>query len=212
MPEAGAAETPASPVSGVILSNYLVQHTLGQGTFGKVKLAQHMPTGERVAIKILEKARIKEVADAQRVAREIKILKRMCVILVLRFHGVAQFFYKLLFVNTQPYPPPVLLFLTCSRHPNVIQLFEVIDAPRQIFLVMEFLDGGELFDYIVRHQRIREDVAVRFFHDIVDGLSYLHRKEVAHRDLKPVSVSACVCVCVRVCVCVCVCVCVVTAY
>ena len=91
------------------------------------------------------------------------------------------------------------------RHPNVIQLFgmscalfasfgphvyhatylpllpEVIDAPRQIFLVMEYLDGGELFDYIVRHQRIREDVAVRFFHDIVDGLSYLHRKEVAHR-------------------------------
>lgn len=108
-----------------------------------------MPTGERVAIKILEKARIKEVADAQRVAREIKILKRI-------------------------------------RHPNVIQLFEVIDAPRQIFLVMEYLDGGELFDYIVKHQRIREDVAVRFFHDIVDGLSYLHRKEVAHRDLKPV--------------------------
>ena len=150
-----APESPASPAAGtsggVVLSNYLVQHTLGQGTFGKVKLAQHMPTGERVAIKILEKARIKEVADAQRVAREIKILKRI-------------------------------------RHPNVIQLFEVIDAPRQIFLVMEFLDGGELFDYIVRHQRIREDVAVRFFHDIVDGLSYLHRKEVAHRDLKPENV------------------------
>jgi len=39
----------------------------------------------------------------------------------------------------------------------------------------------------VRHGRIREDVAVRFFHDIVDGLSYVHGKEIAHRDLKPVS-------------------------
>ena len=69
-----SAEPPGSPTGtagGVVLSNYLVQHTLGQGTFGKVKLAQHMPTGERVAIKILEKARIKEVADAQRVAREM---------------------------------------------------------------------------------------------------------------------------------------------
>jgi 5'-AMP-activated protein kinase, catalytic alpha subunit len=81
MPDPAAVpESPASPAAGgVILSNYLVQHTLGQGTFGKVKLAVHMPTGERVAIKILEKARIKEVADAQRVAREIKILKRMLV-------------------------------------------------------------------------------------------------------------------------------------
>jgi 5'-AMP-activated protein kinase catalytic alpha subunit len=136
-------------LQGVIIGNYLVKETLGQGTFGKVKLAVHMLTKEKVAIKILEKAKIREVADAQRVAREIKILKRV-------------------------------------RHPNVIQLFEVIDTPKQILLVMEHLDSGELFDYIVRHQKIREDVAVRFFHDIVDGLAYLHKKEVAHRDLKPV--------------------------
>jgi serine/threonine protein kinase len=50
--------------------------TIGEGTFGKVKIAVHAPTGERVAVKILEKSRIKDQADVRRVNREIKILKR----------------------------------------------------------------------------------------------------------------------------------------
>jgi 5'-AMP-activated protein kinase catalytic alpha subunit len=57
-------------LQGVIIGNYLVKETLGQGTFGKVKLAVHMLTKEKVAIKILEKAKIREVADAQRVASQ----------------------------------------------------------------------------------------------------------------------------------------------
>lgn len=50
--------------------------TVGEGTFGKVKLAVHVPTGEKVAVKILEKNRIKDQADVRRVNREIKILKK----------------------------------------------------------------------------------------------------------------------------------------
>lgn len=50
--------------------------TVGEGTFGKVKLAVHIPTGEKVAVKILEKSRIKDQADVRRVNREIKILKK----------------------------------------------------------------------------------------------------------------------------------------
>ena len=50
---------------------------------------------------------------------------------------------------------------------------------------MEFCEGGELFDYIVKHTRIKEPVAVRFFHQIIDGLDYLHKVNVIHRDLKP---------------------------
>ncbi|GIQ92716.1 hypothetical protein KIPB_016645, partial [Kipferlia bialata] len=42
------------------------------------------------------------------------------------------------------------------EHPNVVHLLEVIDTPRHIYLVMEMLNNGELFDYIVAHQRIRE--------------------------------------------------------
>lgn len=49
--------------------------TLGEGTFGKVKMATHILTGEKVAIKILEKEKIVDVSDVERVSREIHILK-----------------------------------------------------------------------------------------------------------------------------------------
>mmetsp|Transcript_9382 Transcript_9382/g.12974 ORF Transcript_9382/g.12974 Transcript_9382/m.12974 type:complete len:812 (+) Transcript_9382:111-2546(+) len=59
-----------------IVGQYMLGKTIGEGTFGKVKLAIHIPTGEKVAVKILEKSRIKEQADVRRVNREIKILKK----------------------------------------------------------------------------------------------------------------------------------------
>ena len=54
---------------------YLLGKTIGEGTFGKVKLATHTLTGEKVAIKILVKEKIIDVADVQRVSRQIHILK-----------------------------------------------------------------------------------------------------------------------------------------
>jgi 5'-AMP-activated protein kinase, catalytic alpha subunit len=57
------------------IGNYLFGKTLGKGTFGKVKLATHILTGEKVAVKILEKSKIYDVSDVERVTREIQILK-----------------------------------------------------------------------------------------------------------------------------------------
>ena len=54
-----------------------VGKSLGKGTFGKVKMAHHILTKENVAIKILEKARIKDKKDIERISREIKILKKV---------------------------------------------------------------------------------------------------------------------------------------
>ena len=64
-----------------------------------------MPTNEKVAIKILEKDRIVDVADVERVSREIHILKLI-------------------------------------RHPNIIQLYEIIETPKHLFLIMEFMESG----------------------------------------------------------------------
>lgn len=60
-----------------IIQSYLkfTGDTLGEGTFGKVKMATHILTGEKVAIKILEKEKIVDVSDVERVSREIHILK-----------------------------------------------------------------------------------------------------------------------------------------
>jgi len=75
------------------VGNYILSKTLGEGTFGKVKLGIYTLTNERVAVKILEKSRIMDVSDIERVTREIHILKLI-------------------------------------RHPNIIQLYEIIETPR----------------------------------------------------------------------------------
>lgn len=77
-PRARPAGAPprGSDNGGKVIGPYMLGKTIGEGTFGKVKIAVHAPTGERVAVKILEKSRIKDQADVRRVNREIKILKK----------------------------------------------------------------------------------------------------------------------------------------
>lgn len=75
--------------------------------------------------------------------------------------------------------------LKLIRHPNIIQLFEIIETPKQLFLIMEFVSGGELFDYIVKKQKLKEAEACKFFQQIICGIEYLHELGIVHRDLKP---------------------------
>eukprot|EP00419_Tripos_fusus_P049664 CAMPEP_0172837576 /NCGR_PEP_ID=MMETSP1075-20121228/27296_1 /TAXON_ID=2916 /ORGANISM="Ceratium fusus, Strain PA161109" /LENGTH=847 /DNA_ID=CAMNT_0013680983 /DNA_START=29 /DNA_END=2569 /DNA_ORIENTATION=+ len=131
------------------IGHYILMKTIGEGTFGKVKLGYHILTGERVAVKVLEKERIVNVDDVERVAREIHILK----------------------------------LIRASRH--IIQLYEIIETPHQLYLIMEYACGGELFDYIVQHGRAEEREACRFLHQILAGVEQVHEMRVCHRDLKP---------------------------
>ena len=75
--------------------------------------------------------------------------------------------------------------LKMIRHPNIIQLFEIIETPKQLFLIMEYVSGGELFDYIVKKQKLKEVEACKFFQQIICGIEYLHELGIVHRDLKP---------------------------
>lgn len=71
------------------------------------------------------------------------------------------------------------------RHPHIIRLYEVIETKEDIFMIMEYVPGGELFDYIVTHGRLNENDARRFFQQIISGVEYCHSHMVVHRDLKP---------------------------
>ncbi|XP_016649485.1 PREDICTED: SNF1-related protein kinase catalytic subunit alpha KIN10 [Prunus mume] len=132
----------------VYLPNYKLGKTLGIGSFGKVKIAEHALTGHKVAIKILNRRKIKNMEMEEKVRREIKILR---------------------------------LFM----HPHIIRLYEVIETPSDIYVVMEYVKSGELFDYIVEKGRLQEDEARNFFQQIISGVEYCHRNMVVHRDLKP---------------------------
>ncbi|XP_051120706.1 CBL-interacting serine/threonine-protein kinase 3-like isoform X2 [Andrographis paniculata] len=71
------------------------------------------------------------------------------------------------------------------KHPNVVQLYEVMASKTKIFIVLEFVTGGELFDKIVNHGRMREDEARKYFQQLINAVDYCHSRGVFHRDLKP---------------------------
>ena len=79
-----------------------------------------------MAIKILEKRKIADVSDVERVTREIHILKIV-------------------------------------RHPHIIQLYEIIETPKRLYLVMEHCSNGELFNYVTNKERLKESEACRLF-------------------------------------------------
>lgn len=71
------------------------------------------------------------------------------------------------------------------NHPHVLGLFDVYENNTHLYLVLEHVSGGELFDYLVRKGRLSEREARRFFRQIVSAVDFCHKHKVCHRDLKP---------------------------
>lgn len=130
------------------VGKYLLGRTLGQGTFGKVKFAIDTETERHVAIKVMDKAKIKAHNMGDQIKKEISIMKLI-------------------------------------NHKNVIQLIEVLASPTTIYIVLELVDGGELFDKIVEEGRLDESTARLYFHQLISGIQHCHSHGVCHRDLKP---------------------------
>lgn len=129
-------------------NKFIILRTLGKGSFGKVKEARHVISGEKIAIKILKKDMLKKEDDMMRIRREIDILRRV-------------------------------------RHPNIIQLYEVIETSKYFFFVMECAEKGELSEYIETRTKLEEKDAARFFRQLASAITYLHGIGCAHRDVKP---------------------------
>ncbi|KAL7749066.1 serine/threonine-protein kinase gin4 [Sorochytrium milnesiophthora] len=71
------------------------------------------------------------------------------------------------------------------QHPNVMGLYDVYETAEELFLVLEHVEGGELFDYLVKKGRLDEREACIFFQQIIFGLDFCHKHQICHRDLKP---------------------------
>lgn len=131
------------------VGNYELEETIGEGAFGKVKRGKHTLTGEIVAVKIISKFKLKDLAgDVTKIHREINIFKKL-------------------------------------RHKNIIQLYEIFESKLNLFLVIEYCNKGELFDYIIKRKKLTEFTACKLFQNLIEGVEYLHSVNIAHRDLKP---------------------------
>ena len=71
------------------------------------------------------------------------------------------------------------------RHNNIVHLYNVIDTQTNIFLIMEYCNGIELFDYITKNKCIKESEACYFYQQIISGIEYLGKLNITHRDIKP---------------------------
>eukprot|EP01088_Endostelium_zonatum_P015830 TRINITY_DN403_c0_g1_i1.p1 TRINITY_DN403_c0_g1~~TRINITY_DN403_c0_g1_i1.p1 ORF type:complete len:297 (-),score=73.67 TRINITY_DN403_c0_g1_i1:130-1020(-) len=123
---------------------YEIKELLGSGNFSKVHLGVEKSTGEKWAIKIIDK----KLVETTRLENEIQILKRV-------------------------------------SHVNIIALKDVFESPSKLYLVMELVTGGELFNKIVEIGAYSEQIAKEIVKQILEGVKYLHSLSIAHRDLKP---------------------------
>lgn len=68
------------------------------------------------------------------------------------------------------------------QHPHVVRLYEVIDTQTKLYLILELGDGGDLYDYIMKHEGgLSENLAIEYFRQIVRAISYCHKLHVVHR-------------------------------
>ncbi|KAH6835595.1 CBL-interacting protein kinase 9 [Perilla frutescens var. hirtella] len=127
------------------VGKYQLGKTLGQGSFAKVKFATNIQTGDRVAIKIIQR---QHVLHHRMIKREISTMKMI-------------------------------------KHPNVVNLVEVMASKTKIYIVLEYVNGGELFDKIAKYGKLKEDAARKYFQQLINVVDYCHSRGVYHRDLKP---------------------------
>lgn len=71
--------------------------------------------------------------------------------------------------------------LRTLQHPNIIRLFDVYITKEKIYIIMELMEGGELFDYVVQKGTLTEEEASRIVRKVTSALVYMHSKNVIHR-------------------------------
>jgi len=138
------------------IDDYLFGKELGKGAYAIVKIATHKVLNKKFAIKIYEKFKLLDPVRKNSVKREIEILKKV-------------------------------------DHKSIVKLHEVIDTPKQviifiikILLVMDLVNGVSLLAHLKSKQnrRLEENDAKYIFRQVLEGIKYLHNKNIFHRDIK----------------------------
>ena len=70
-------------------------------------------------------------------------------------------------------------------HPNIIHVEKILEDEQNYYIIMEYCDNGELFEYIVNKEKLSQEEASTLFYQLINGVEYIHKQNFAHRDLKP---------------------------
>ncbi|EMD39223.1 hypothetical protein CERSUDRAFT_33474, partial [Gelatoporia subvermispora B] len=137
-----------------------VGRTIGKGSSGRVRIARHIKTGQFAAVKIVSKnallnSRMSLKSLGEEADRILHSIEREIVIMKL------------------------------IEHPNIMRLYDVWETSSELYLILEYVEGGELFDYLCNKGRLSSSEALGYFQQIITAVHYCHRFNIAHRDLKP---------------------------
>ncbi|KIM27350.1 hypothetical protein M408DRAFT_71417 [Serendipita vermifera MAFF 305830] len=145
-----------------MIGPWVIGEMLGRGASGRVKLARHATTGKMAAVKILNlhpslSSRSSNMTSAGAKAEKMLLAAEREIAVM-----------KLL------------------DHPNIMKMYDVWSSPNELYLVLEYVQGGELFDYLCsRGSRLPLLEAVAIIKQIFAAVNYCHRFNICHRDLKP---------------------------
>jgi serine/threonine protein kinase len=132
--------------------------TIGAGSMGKVKLAKNMETSEQVAVKIVPR----QSADEHRSSRDAERADRSKEIRTAREAAI----------------------VSLVNHPYICGMRDVVRTTYHWYMLFEYVNGGQMLDYIISHGKLKEKQARKFARQIASALDYCHRNSIVHRDLK----------------------------
>ncbi|KAM0521180.1 hypothetical protein ACHAPE_002655 [Trichoderma viride] len=144
--------------------------TLGKGSSARVRLCRHSITHQMAAVKIVNRRMAYLVQDSSLAA-------------------LSKWDSSLPEVNGEMRVPVAIerevAILKLIEHPNIMKLYDIWENRSEIYLILEYIDQGDLFTFINSKGRLSEEVAVYFFRQMISAIAYCHSFNVCHRDLKP---------------------------
>lgn len=140
--------------------NWVLGKTIGAGSMGKVKLARRLEGGEQVAVKIVPRLSTDDGQNQSRADRERADHSKE--------------------VRTAR----EAAIVTLLDHPFICGMVDVVRTGYHWYMLFEYVNGGQMLDYIISHGRLKEKQARKFSRQIASALDYCHRNSIVHRDLK----------------------------